>query len=105
MLADCVHQLGRAPQYFRTLAVIVCNRSELIAGEKRLMRISELLLIKEVQTAKKSRECEQMKKSHRRDELRLAAHLAKEVRLGGGDRPNVELRRLTSSPRREEERM
>ena len=69
MLADCVHQLGRAPQYFRTLAVIVCNRSELIAGEKRLMRISELLLIKEVQTAKKSRECEQMKKSHRRDEL------------------------------------
>lgn len=56
-------------RYFRTLVMIVANRAELIATERRLMRVNELLLINEDETTTKTRNLDQAWKSFTRDEL------------------------------------
>ena len=59
-----LHQL-----YFRTLAIIIANKAEIVAGERRMMRLMELLLVNEGETASKIKQMEARWKKHQRNEL------------------------------------
>ena len=55
--------------YFWTLAGIVANRAELIATERRLMRINEELVDNEVETNTKTKDLAQLWKEQKRSDL------------------------------------
>ena len=50
--------------YFRTLAIIIANKAEIIACERRMMRLMELLLVNEQDTQSKIKHMEARWKKH-----------------------------------------
>ncbi len=59
-----LHQL-----YFRTLAIIIANKAEIVAGERRMMRVQELLLVNHMDTEMKIKNMEDLWKTHTRINL------------------------------------
>ena len=55
--------------YFRTLAIIIANKAEIVAGERRMMRLQELLLVNNMDTASKIKNMEDLWKTHTRINL------------------------------------
>jgi hypothetical protein len=55
--------------YFRTLSIIIVNRAEIVAGERRMMRVQELLLVNEKDTEAKIKNMEDLWKTHTRINL------------------------------------
>ena len=55
--------------YFRTLAHIICNRSELVATERRLMRVQEVLLLNANETVSKTESLGSLWRRHARKQL------------------------------------
>ena len=55
--------------YFRTLAVIIANKAEIVAGERRMMRVQELLLTNQSDTDHKVKMMADLWKTHTRTEL------------------------------------
>mmetsp|Transcript_12691 Transcript_12691/g.23172 ORF Transcript_12691/g.23172 Transcript_12691/m.23172 type:complete len:801 (+) Transcript_12691:175-2577(+) len=64
MLHKKLHNL-----YFRTLAIIIANKAEIVAGERRMMRVQELLLNNEVDTKTKVKNMEDLWRNHNRESL------------------------------------
>ena len=64
MLHDKLHEL-----YFRTLAIIIANKAEIVAGERRMMRVQELLLTNQTDTDKKIKDMQELWAGHTRVEL------------------------------------
>ena len=55
--------------YFRTLSIIIVNKAEIVAGERRMMRVQELLLVNEKDTESKIKNMEDLWKQHTRTNL------------------------------------
>ncbi|GMH74188.1 hypothetical protein TL16_g06397 [Triparma laevis f. inornata] len=55
--------------YFRTLAIIIANKAEIVAGERRMMRVQELLLSNQVDTDTKVKNMEDLWRNHNRESL------------------------------------
>ena len=64
ILHERLHEL-----YFRTLAIIIANKAEIVAGERRMMRVQELLLTNQTDTDRKVRAMGDLWRDHNRVEL------------------------------------